>query len=238
MWVSSTTCPPFGPIRGVSDATIGTTAPTDSLPSPFVTDRPPYIAFEGAEGCGKSTQAARLAQAIGAVLTRETGGTPVGARLREVLHDTAVDNLDPRAEALIAAADRAQHIAEVVRPALDAGHAVVSDRSVYSTLAYQGHGRQLDVAEIRHVNQWGTGGLWPSTVVFLDTPDDVIAERMSRRDLDRFEAAGEEFHARVLDGFRSMAADDPEHWITVQAVGSVDHVATDIRQALTDRGIA
>jgi dTMP kinase len=203
----------------------------------IVSDRPPYIAFEGAEGCGKSTQAARLAARIGAVLTRETGGTEIGARLRALLHDTTIHNLHPRAEALITAADRAQHIAEVVLPALEAGRPVISDRSVYSSLAYQGYGRELDVAEIRHLNEWGTSGVWPSTVVFLDTPDDVIAERMSRRDLDRFEAAGEEFHARVLDGFRAMAAADPDRWITVQAVGSVDRVADDIRRALDAKGV-
>jgi dTMP kinase len=201
-----------------------------------VSDRPPYIAFEGAEGCGKSTQAARLAAAIGAVLTRETGGTDIGARLRALLHDTTVHDLHPRAEALITAADRAQHIAEVVLPTLESGRPVVSDRSVYSSLAYQGYGRELDVAEIQHLNEWGTGGVWPTTVVFLDTPDDVIAERMSRRDLDRFEAAGEEFHARVLAGFRAMAAADPDRWITVQAVGSVQRVADDIRRALDERG--
>ena len=207
----------------------------DSVPSPTVSEWPPYIAFEGAEGSGKSTQAARLAGAIGAVLTRETGGTDIGARLREILHDTNVQNLDPRAEALITAADRAQHIAQVVRPALDAGDPVVSDRSVYSSLAYQGYGRELDVDEIRHLNEWGTTGVWPTTVVFLDTPDDVISERMSRRDLDRFEAAGAEFHARVLAGFRAMAAADPDRWITVQAVGSVDRVAEEIQLALNER---
>jgi dTMP kinase len=113
----------------------------------------------------------------------------------------------------------------------------VSDRSVYSSLAYQGYGRELDLREIRHLNEWGTEGLWPSTVVFLDTPDEVIAERMSRRDLDRFEAAGREFHARVLTGFREMAAADPDHWITVQAVGSVKQVAESIHARLVDRGV-
>lgn len=201
-----------------------------------MSDRPTYIAFEGAEGCGKSTQAARLAAVIGAVLTRETGGTDIGARLRELLHDTSVHNLHPRAEALITAADRAQHIAEVVEPALSAGRPVVSDRSVYSSLAYQGYGRELDVDEVRYLNEWGTRGVWPTTVVFLDTPDDVISERMSRRDLDRFEAAGAEFHARVLTGFRAMAAADPDRWITVQAVGSVERVAQEIRRALDERG--
>ena len=216
----------------------GADRPTSNwVPSPIVSEPPPYIAFEGGEGCGKSTQAARLAESIGAVLTRETGGTDIGARLRTILHDTSVHNLNPCAEALIAAADRAQHIAEVVTPALAAGHAVVSDRSVYSSLAYQGYGRELDVDEIRHLNEWGTSGVWPTTVVFLDTPDDVIAERMSRRDLDRFEAAGDEFHARVLAGFRTMATTDPDRWITVQAVGSVERVADEIRRALDKRGV-
>ncbi len=202
-----------------------------------VTDRPTYIAFEGSEGSGKSTQAQRLAESIGAVFTRETGGTSVGARIRSILHDTTVHNLDARAEALLVAADRAQHLYEVVRPALDAGRAIVSDRSVYSTLAYQGYGRQLDLDEVRHINEWATGGTWPTTVVFLDTPDDVIAERMRRRDLDRFEAAGRAFHDRVLDGFRTMAAADPDRWLVVQAVGSVEQVASVIRRALADRGV-
>lgn len=202
-----------------------------------MSDRPAYIAFEGAEGCGKSTQAARLAATIDAVATRETGGTAVGARIRDILHDTTVSNLAPRAEALLTAADRAQHLAEVVVPALDAGRHVVSDRSVYSSLAYQGYGRELDIDEIRRLNRWGTLDVWPTAVVFLDTPDDVIAERMSRRDLDRFESAGEEFHARVLAGFRTMAAADPAHWLTVQAVGSIGVVAADIHAALVERGV-
>lgn len=196
-----------------------------------------YIAFEGAEGCGKSTQAARFAERIGAVLTRETGGTEIGARLREILHDTDMTSMTRRAEALIAAADRAQHLEEVVRPALDEGHVVVSDRSVYSTLAYQGFGRELDVGELRRINNWATNGLWPDLVVFIDTPDDVIAERMSTRKLDRFEAAGDAFHQRVIDGFRAMAADDPEHWITVAAVGSITKVGEAIAELLAERGV-
>jgi dTMP kinase len=202
-----------------------------------VTERPPYIAFEGSEGSGKSTQASRLASRIGAVLTRETGGTEIGAGIRAILHDTDNHHLAVRAEALLAAADRAQHLAEVVVPALAAGRTVVSDRSVYSSLAYQGHGRRLDLDEVRHLNDWAIEGNWPSTVVFLDTPDEVIAERMSRRDLDRFEAAGDDFHARVLAGFREMAAADPDRWITVQAVGSVQQVADLIHERLVERGV-
>lgn len=195
---------------------------------------PRYIAFEGAEGCGKSTQAARYADSIDAVLTRETGGTDIGARLREILHDTSIHDMSPRAEALIAAADRAQHLDQVVRPALDAGHTVVSDRSVYSTLAYQGFGRGLDVDQLRHINDWATGGLWPDLVVFIDTPDDVIAERMSTRNLDRFEAAGDAFHDRVINGFRTMAAADPGHWISVAAVGSISQAAESIADAIAE----
>lgn len=199
--------------------------------------RPVYIAFEGAEGSGKSTQAARLAADMDAVLTRETGGTTVGSRLRDILHDTTVSDLAPRAEALMTAADRAQHIAEVVRPALDAGRSVVSDRSVYSSLAYQGYGRELPVDEVRRINDWATVGTWPEVVVFLDTPDDVIAERMARRSLDRFEAAGEAFHQRVIDGFRTMAGHEPDRWVTIQAVGSIERVAGEIAAALEERGV-
>lgn len=204
-----------------------------SLDSPTMTG-PRYIAFEGAEGCGKSTQAARYADSIDAVLTRETGGTDIGARLREILHDTSIHDMSPRAEALIAAADRAQHLDQVVRPALDAGHTVVSDRSVYSTLAYQGFGRGLDVDQLRQINDWATGGLWPDLVVFIDTPDDVIAERMSTRNLDRFEAAGDAFHDRVINGFRTMAAADPGHWISVAAVGSISQAAESIADAIAE----
>lgn len=199
--------------------------------------RPRYIAFEGAEGCGKSTQAAQFAERIGAVLTRETGGTGIGARLREILHDTDITAMAHRAEALIAAADRAQHIEEVVRPALADGDVVVSDRSVYSTLAYQGYGRELDVEEITRINDWATGGLWPDLIVFIDTPDEVIAERMAKRKLDRFEAAGPAFHDRVIDGFRTMAAADPDRWITVAAVGSIPEVADAIAARLAERGV-
>jgi len=171
------------------------------------------------------------------VLTRETGGTDIGARLRAILHDTTNAHLDDRAEALLAAADRAQHLAEVVRPALDAGRTVVSDRSVYSSLAYQGYGRGLDVTDIAKLNEWATAGRWPDRVIFLDTPDDVVAERMSRRDLDRFESEDEAFHQRVLDGYRTMAAADPDRWITVQAIGSIDRVAAQIRAALAEHGV-
>ncbi len=198
---------------------------------------PHYIAFEGAEACGKSTQAALLADRLDAVLTRETGGTSVGARLREILHDNTVTNLTARAEALMTAADRAQHIAEVVAPALDAGRSVVSDRSLYSTLAYQGFGRELPVEELKHINDWAIAGRWPQLVIFLDTPDELTAERLRGRDLDRFEAAGDAFHQRVINGFRTMAELEPERWITIDGRGTIDDVESAIASALAERGV-
>jgi dTMP kinase len=197
--------------------------------------RPLYVSFEGPEGCGKSTQARLLADDLGAVLTRETGGTAIGARLRDILHDVDVTDLDDRAETLIVAADRAQHIATVVRPALAAGRHVVSDRSVYSTLAYQGWGRGLPIDDVRRVNEWAVGGLWPDLVVLLDAPAEVLAQRMRDRDLDRFERAGEGFHARVRTGFAEMAAADPDRWIVVGATDDPTVVAASIRAAITTR---
>lgn len=197
--------------------------------------RPVYIAFEGAEGCGKSTQAHRLAESLDAVLTRETGGTIVGQRLRDILHDTSVTDLDDHAEALIVAADRAQHLAQVVRPALAAGRSVVSDRSVYSTLAYQGYGRGLPVDEVRTINEWAVGDTWPDLAILLRVPPDLIAERLSRRTLDRFEVAGADFHARVDAGFAEMAAADPARWVIVDAASSKGAVTAAIRAAVTDR---
>lgn len=194
-----------------------------------------YIALEGAEGCGKSTQAARLAAALGAVLTRETGGTPIGARIREILHDTSVTDLAPRAEALLTAADRAQHIEQVVRPALGSGRHVVSDRSVYSTLAYQGYGRGLPVAEIRPINEWAVAGCWPELVILVDVHADALHQRMHGRELDRFEREGDDFHARVRDGFRALAEAEPHRWVVVDGVGEIDAVEAAIRTAVRDR---
>ncbi len=194
-----------------------------------------YIAFEGAEGCGKSTQAGRLGEALDAVITRETGGTAIGRRLREILHDTLVTDLDDHAETLIVAADRAQHLAEVVRPALAAGRHVVSDRSVYSTLAYQGYGRGLPIEDVRRINEWAVGETWPDLVVLLTVPDHVAAERMRKRQLDRFEQAGDDFHRRVDNGFAEMATADPAHWIVVDASGPKDDVADLIRNAVRQR---
>jgi dTMP kinase len=196
---------------------------------------PFYIVFEGAEACGKSTHAAGLAEHLDAVLTRETGGTAIGRRLREILHDTSVTDLDDHAETLIVAADRAQHLAEVVRPALAAGRHVVSDRSVYSTLAYQGYGRGLPLDQVRLINEWAVGETWPDLVILLTVPADVTQRRMAKRDRDRFELAGDDFHARVDSGFATMADDDPDRWVVIDASGPPDAVTAAIRGAVRDR---
>ena len=194
-----------------------------------------YIALEGAEGTGKSTHAARLAAHLGAVLTRETGGTDIGARIRTILHDTSLTHLSHRAEALLTAADRAQHIDEIVRPALTQGRHVVSDRSVYSTLAYQGYGRCLPIDAIRQINEWAIHSCWPDLVVLIDTPIEVLERRMRGRQLDRFEREDDEFHARVREGFRTMADADPDHWVVIDGGAGMEEVGTNIRRCVTER---
>jgi dTMP kinase len=196
---------------------------------------PVYIAFEGSEGCGKSTHSRRLAEALGAVLTRETGGTPVGAQLREILHDVNLTDLDARAEALMIAADRAQHMATVVLPALADGRHVVSDRSVYSSLAYQGYGRNLNLEEIRQINSWAIRDRWPDLVILLEVPAIEIERRLTTRDLDRFEREDAEFHRRVAQGFADFATQDPDRWVRVDATAPKVDVTAAIRAAVTER---
>lgn len=188
------------------------------------------IAFEGGEACGKSTQAALLADRMGAVLTREPGGTAVGERVRSLLLDPGWGPLDPRAEALLLAAARAQHVAEVVAPALAAGQSVVSDRYAHSSLAYQGYGRGLPLDEVRGLSEWATTGLWPDVVVLLDLPAGEAEAR--RGHPDRFESEGRAFHRRVEEGFRSLAAEDPKRWRVVDGSGTVEEVAARVWHAL------
>ena len=181
------------------------------------------IVFEGGEGSGKSTQAALLARRLGAVLTHEPGATDVGKSLRALVLDPSQGHIDPRAEALVMLADRAQHVAEVIRPALAAGKDVVSDRFVGSTLAYQGYARGLDVEELARLSQWATGGIEPDLVILLDVPAEVAVARLGR-DLDRMERAGVDFHVRVAEGYRALAAADRERWRVVDGSGSQEEV--------------
>lgn len=193
-----------------------------------------YIAFEGGEGSGKSTQASLLADRLDAVLTREPGGTDLGSRLRELLLNTTDVPIGARSEALMMAADRAQHLDQVVLPALASGRHVVSDRSAFSSMAYQGGGRRLGVDRIQRLNDFAIDGRWPDVVVLLTVPADAARSRLDR-DLDRIEQAGEGFHQRVVDAFTEMAAADPDRWVTVNGEGSIDEVAERVWQALQIR---
>jgi dTMP kinase len=197
-----------------------------------------FIVFEGGEGCGKSTQATLLAEHLGAVGTRQPGGTELGSRIRELLLSSAdpapgAAALDDRAEALLMAADRAQHVSEVIEPALAEGTDVVCDRYIGSTIAYQGHGRGLDVDIVRAVSGWAAGGLWPDLVILLVVPDEVAAERIGPA-RDRIEAAGREFHQRVARGFAEQANDEDDTWVVVDGNGPVDEVHERVLDAVDD----
>jgi dTMP kinase len=193
-----------------------------------------FIVFEGGEASGKSTQSSRLAERLGAVHTREPGGTAIGRLVRELVLDARTTGLADRTEALLMAADRAQHVAEVVRPALAAGRHVVSDRYVGSTLAYQGHGRGLSVVDLRRISAWATDDLWPDLIVLLDVPPEVAVERSSGAP-DRLEAAGADFHDRVARGYRALASADPLHWVTIDGTAPADDVEAAVWAAVTTR---
>lgn len=192
------------------------------------------IAFEGGEGSGKSTQARRLADRLGALLTFEPGDTPLGTELRRLLLDSPTLEITDRAEALLMAADRAQHVVEVIVPALRSGRTVVTDRFAGSSIAYQGHGRQLPAAEIEEISRWATDGVWPDLVVLLHVPAGVSAQRTGGA-RDRMEGAGEAFHRRVHDGFLSQAIADTDRWAVVDGSGTEDEVAEAIWQIVQMR---
>jgi dTMP kinase len=191
-----------------------------------------FIALEGGEGSGKSTQAKLLADALDAVATFEPGDTALGVGIRAVLLDPATASLDDRAEALLMAADRAQHVAEVIRPALEQGRHVVCDRYFGSSIAYQGYGRGLSTEWVAKLSAWATDGLIPDLTVLLDVPAEVTAARASGKP-DRFESAGDLFHERVVEGYRALAADPT--WVIVDGSGTVDEVAVAVRAAVRDR---
>lgn len=197
-------------------------------------ERGRFIAFEGGEACGKSTQAALLAAALDAVLTREPGGTVIGGAIRSLVLDPSTVGLDPRAEALLMAADRAQHVAEVVEPALAAGRHVVTDRFAGSSIAYQGGGRGLSTDEVRGLSEWATAGVWPDLVVLLEVPA-AVADRRLQRELDRMESEPAAFHAAVAASFRAQAAAEPDRWIVVDGTGTVEQVAAAVNAAVVER---
>jgi len=196
-----------------------------------------FITFEGGDGSGKTTQIALLQRWLGdrglaVTVTREPGGTELGAQLRDIiLHSTGF--IAPRAEALLYAADRAHHIHTVVRPALERGDIVVQDRYFDSSVAYQGAGRVLEATEIRDLSLWATEQLVPDLTILLDVPAGVAKARQSDidRPFDRLEAEAEDFHQRVREGYLALATAEPERFLVIDGTGSVE----DIHQAITHR---
>jgi dTMP kinase len=194
-----------------------------------------FVTFEGGDGSGKTTQAGLLEswlteQGRGVVRTREPGGTDLGLELREiVLHRRG--HIAPRAEALLYAADRAQHVETLVRPALERGDVVVQDRYIDSSVAYQGAGRVLGGDEVRDLSRWAVEGLAPDLTVLLDLDEAAARSRLdaSRTTYDRLEAEAQDFHARVRAAFLAIAEAEPERVLVVDATQPVDAIAASVR---------
>ncbi|MEB3330111.1 MAG: dTMP kinase [Candidatus Sericytochromatia bacterium] len=200
-----------------------------------------FITLEGPEGAGKSTQLPQLAKWLevaghAVVATKNPGGTPIGGQLREVLLKPANQDLNPLAELLLYAADRAQHVEELVRPALAQGSIVLCDRYTDSTLAYQGYGRGLDLALIAQLNTIATRGLRPDLTLLLDLPpaEGLARVRASRR-VDRLEVEALAFHERLRAGYLELAAAEPRRFVVVDAAQPADRVQRTLREALVDR---
>ena len=194
-----------------------------------------FITFEGGDGTGKSTQVRLLTQWLteqgrAVVTTREPGGTEVGTALRDiVLHHRG--EIDARAEALLYAADRAQHIGTLVRPALERGDVVVQDRYIDSSVAYQGAGRVLDASEIKRISMWASSDLVPDLTVLLDLSGDVARARLAseHKEFDRLENERDDFHERVRTAFLALAANEPQRFLVVDAAQGIDEIAVIIR---------
>ncbi len=198
-----------------------------------------FVVFEGGDGAGKSTQMELLADSLRSagvepVMTREPGGTTIGERLREVVLDPDEHDMSDRAEAMIYAAGRAQHVAEVIAPALDEGRVVICDRYVDSSIVYQGVGRGLGSEEVARLNLWATDGVQPDLVVLLDVPADEGLRRAGTS-LDRLESAGLDFHVRVNEAFRRIAAMTPSRYLVVDATLPVEQMHARIRAAVLRR---
>ena len=191
-----------------------------------------FVCFEGGEGAGKSTQSKLLAgwleeQGRTVLLTFEPGDTEVGKALRQIVLSPETGELSHRTEALLYAADKAEHVDTVVVPALARGEVVITDRYVDSSLAYQGAGRDLLLADVERVNRWATGDLRPHLTVVLDLAPEAGLGRLTGR--DRIEGESVDFHHRVRQGFLELAAADPEHYLVLDARAPVEEIAAAIR---------
>jgi dTMP kinase len=202
---------------------------------PLFTETGVFLALEGGEGAGKSTQAALLVdwlEGLGhrVLLTREPGGTEVGKILRHIVLDNSTGELSPRTEALLYAADKAEHVDQVVLPALADGAIVLTDRYVDSTLAYQGAGRHLDPGEVEHIARWATSSLRPHLTIILDIDPAIGHTRFEGA--DRIESEPLEFHQRVRAHFLELAAADPEHYLVTNGEDAAEQIHAAVRAAV------
>ncbi len=194
-----------------------------------------FLVFEGIDACGKTTQARRVATALGARFAFEPGDSDLGADLRRWLLDAATP-MEPATESLLMLADRSHHVATVIEPALAAGTTVVADRFAASTIAYQGYGRGLDLALVQAATDLAIGSCRADLTVLLDLAPDVADERRRRDRQDRFESADLAFHQRVRAGYRALAAADPDHWVVLDGSGDLDAVSAAVDGVLAAGG--
>lgn len=196
-----------------------------------------FVCFEGGEGAGKSTQAKLLSEFLVSrdrevLLTFEPGDTAVGRDIRRIVLSPETGHLADRTEALLYAADKAEHVEKVVLPALERGTVVITDRYVDTSLAYQGTGRGIDAAELEHVLRWATGDLRPHLTVVLDVEPSAGLGRFEER--DRIEAESLDFHERARSGFLDLAAANPEHYLVLDARAGIEELASSIRERVEE----
>jgi dTMP kinase len=196
-----------------------------------------FITFEGPEGSGKTTQMRRLApwlvdQGFDIVTTREPGGTPVGEQIRDILHDCANTEMTSEAEILLYSASRAQHVGEVILPALESGKVVLCDRFFDSTYAYQGYGRGLSLPDLRAITEFATRGLTPDLTLYLDVAPEIGLQRReaSGEALNRLDREALAFHQRVRDGYLDLIKAEPERWRFVDATGTLEKIQAVLRR--------
>ncbi|MGC9335789.1 MAG: dTMP kinase [Anaerolineae bacterium] len=204
-----------------------------------------FIAFEGPEGSGKTTQMHLLAeylyeQGYAPLITREPGGTRIGDRVRAILLDPLHEEMAPTTEFLLFSASRAQHVRQVIGPHLAQDGIVLCDRFAYSSLAYQGYGYELDLKVLRHITEFATGGLMPDLSFYLDLPVEIGLRRKSGGegdDWNRMEQKGIDYHQRVRRGYLEMTAQEPDRWAVVDATASLSAIQAVIRSVIEERGL-
>lgn len=198
-----------------------------------------FLSLDGIDGTGKSTQLSLLAEFLRAtgqqvVVCRDPGSTPLGEEIRRILLDKRETSISRTAEMFLYMAARAQLVAELIRPALEAGKTVLTDRFLLANVVYQGHAGGLDVDELWRIGRTATGGLEPALTIVLDMPPEAAASRLARP-LDRMESQGDDFRRRLREGFLAEAGRRPEKIVVIDAARAIDVVQADIRQALADR---